>query len=253
MPPEVAEAIETPVVETPAADAAKPVETKTDESAAADLLAAEAKQDGEPDAAKAASDAGQADAGKAQPEAAKEVVAYNPVELPDGLEVVNPERFNERVSVFDAKLSDLEKKFNVDHDTATAFRSEVMSMALTELAQIKSQSEAAIKAANEQAATAYQRHLETQKQEWKAAFEDAKDLAGNRRDTTLNRAESAIRQYAGDEKALRQALQETGMANNPAMIRLLSNIGAALEEGSMVPAKTPASSPKTKAVKMYGT
>lgn len=248
-------AVEAPAVETPAeADTTEaPAQGKADE--AADLLGTEARQDAQQDAGEDKPDAGEAGAGEAQPEGTKEEAvapSYEAVELPDGIVVTDAERFNERVSAFDGKLSELEKKFNIDHEVAAAFRSEVMALAMSELAHIKTQAEQQIKAAQEQAETAYDRHIASRKQEWRDAFENS-DLSGNRRQTTLDRAESAIREFAGDEAAFRAALQETGMANHPAMIRLLSNVAAAVEEGKMVPARTPASAPKSKTVKMYGT
>lgn len=173
--------------------------------------------------------------------------SYDGLTLPDGVVVADPERFNERVSAFDGKLGELERKFGIDHEAAQAFRNEATALAIQEITRVMQQSQEAIAAAQAEP----QKQLAERKQAWRSEFEES-DLAGNRRQTTLDHAESAIREYAGDEKALRAALQETGMANNPAMIRLLSNIGEALVEGRMIAAKGPANTPKTKATKFYG-
>lgn len=236
-----ASAAAAPVEATPAADAA-PVNDS--------ILAAP-----EPDKAIEAADKSaelaeqvNTDAETKEPDQDAPLPSYEALALPDGVVIADQERFDERMSNFDGKLGELERKYSIDHEAAQAFRNEATGLAIQEITRVMQQAQERIAAA--EAAPAQQ--FADRKQAWRTEFEDS-DMAGNRRQTTLDRAESAIREYAGDEKAFRAALQETGMANHPAMIRLLSSVGEALVEGRMIAARGPASTPKTKAVKFYGT
>lgn len=234
-------------VDAGASAAAAPVEAVTTEPANDSILAGPAAEAVADRASADAAEAVNADAEKIAETTEVPLPAYEALALPDGVVVADPERFNERVSTFDGKLGELERKFGIDHEAAEAFRNEATGLAIQEITRVMQQAQEAIAAAQAEP----QKQLAERKQAWRSAFEES-DLAGNRRQTTLDHAESAIREYAGDEKALRAALQETGMANNPAMIRLLSNIGEALVEGRMIAAARPANTPKTKATKFYG-
>ena len=233
-----------PVVETPVAPV---VETAPAvEAPVADILAG-------PDAVP------ETTVNETAPEAAEAVAetvnaplpSYDAFQVPETIAVTDPERFAERIGAFDSKLGALESKFGVDHEVASAFRAEALSIAMEEFQRIavKSQELAAnAQAAAEQAIT--QRQTE-RVAEWRDQFEKS-DLAGNRRETTLARAEGVIKRFAGDEAALRSVLKETGAANNPAVIRLLANIGEAMQEGRSVPAMKATAAPASRAQKLYG-
>lgn len=240
-------------VDAGASAAAAPVEATTEPSTNDSILAGPAADSAADAADKASAEAAEAVNADAETKPAEETTeaplpSYEALTLPENVVISDQERFDERVSAFDGKLGELERKFGIDHDAAQAFRNEATALAIQEITRVMQQSQEAIAAAQAEP----QKQLAERKQAWRSEFEDS-DMAGNRRQTTLDHAESAIREYAGDEKALRAALQETGMANNPAMIRLLSNIGEALVEGRMIAANRPANTPKTKATKFYGT
>lgn len=182
---------------------------------------------------------------------AEQPISYEAIDLPEGIEVANPERFQENISAFDTKFADLEKKFGIDHEEASAFRKEALNLAFSEIQRVAQQAQEAAGNAIEAAKAAAAQERIDKIASWRQAFEDS-DLSGNRRQTTLDSAESVIREFAGDEKALRAALQETGMANHPAMIRLLSNVGSVMQEGRLVAAQMPSPTPKSKAGKLYG-
>ncbi len=96
---------------------------------------------------------------------------------------------------------------------------------------------------------AARRKLQAWKSNFETEFPDATKRSG-----VLNQAEAIIREYSSDrghEAAIRQALVETGMANHPAMIRLLSNVAAAMDEGKPVPAQAPTPVASSKAGKLY--
>lgn len=102
----------------------------------------------------------------------------------------------------------------------------------------------------------YTETWEKQKTDWKDAFEKDPDIGGNRRDTTLKSALSVIGTYGGttdQQKELRTLLNDTGIGNNPAVIRLLAKVGEQLVEGKPLPASAPVKGSQSKVAKRYGT
>lgn len=96
---------------------------------------------------------------------------------------------------------------------------------------------------------------EKQKNDWKDAFEADPEIGGNRKDTTLKAAKEFIRTYGGDEsqrKEISKLMNETGIGNHPALIRLLAKAGEQLAEGRPLPAQKPPAAPQSKVDKRYG-
>ncbi len=178
---------------------------------------------------------------------------YEAYQIPETLTITNPERYTERMSAFDTKVAALEQKYGIDHESAAAFRQDVLQMGMEEIANaLGSVSQATEQARAEAAAEASRQHAE-KLQAWKSSFETEFPDA-TKRSGVLNQAEAIIREYSSDrghEAAIRQALVETGMANHPAMIRLLSNVAAAMDEGKPVPAQAPTPVASSKAGKLY--
>lgn len=92
---------------------------------------------------------------------------------------------------------------------------------------------------------------EQQKTDWFKAFEKDPEIGGNHKDTTISNVRSAISTYGGTETQVaefRQVMQDTGVGNNPAVIRVLANMDAALrrftsEDGTkIIPGNRPAPS-----------
>jgi hypothetical protein len=76
---------------------------------------------------------------------------------------------------------------------------------------------------------------------WKADFRKDEHLGGNRAETTLARAKAVIEEFGGNADQVRDLIAHTsnnGMGNYPGFIRLLNNIGEALNvfEDSDAPA-----------------
>lgn len=68
---------------------------------------------------------------------------------------------------------------------------------------------------------------ETQKQTWFDNFKSDPEIGGNRMETTVNTARDAIENYGGTEAQVtefRQLMKDTGVGNNPALIRLITNM-----------------------------
>ena len=76
---------------------------------------------------------------------------------------------------------------------------------------------------------------------WKTELRKDPQLGGNRLETTLSMAKAVIEEYGGSPEQVRELLAHTsnnGMGNFPGFVRLLHNIGKALNvfEDSIVPA-----------------
>ncbi len=96
---------------------------------------------------------------------------------------------------------------------------------------------------------------EKQKNDWKESFEKDPEIGGNRSNTTINAALQFIRTHGGDEKQqteFRDLMNQTGIGNHPAMIRMLSRANSVISEGKPVPASMPAAKPTSKVQKRYG-
>ncbi len=99
--------------------------------------------------------------------------------------------------------------------------------------------------------------FEQQKSAWRESFEKDSELGGNRRDTTLNAALEFIKTHGGNEeqqKEFRDLMEQTGVGNHPALIRLLAQAGRSKEftEGKPLPATNPVPMVKNKIQKRYG-
>lgn len=101
---------------------------------------------------------------------------------------------------------------------------------------------------------------EQQKADWYKSFESDAEIGGNHKDTTIGHVRSAIESYGGSKEQVaefRKVMQDTGVGNNPSVIRLIANMDAALrkytsEDGSkIIPASRPAPSKVKDYQKMY--
>ena len=84
---------------------------------------------------------------------------------------------------------------------------------------------------------------------WKADFRKDPEMGGNRSETTLARAKAVIEEYGGNKDQVKELLAHTsnnGMGNYPGFIRLLNNIGEALNvfEDAEIPANPSAPKPQ---------
>lgn len=92
------------------------------------------------------------------------------------------------------------------------------------------------------------------KDEWRTAFENDPEIGGNRKDTTAESAREFIRTHGGDDKQqqeVRDILEQTGLGNHPAIIRLLAKASRGLKEGSPLPASRPVLA-RSKVATRYG-
>lgn len=91
---------------------------------------------------------------------------------------------------------------------------------------------------------------------WVETVRGDRELGGNRLETTLQQGRSVVARFGGSPTQvaeLKAALTFTGAGDHPAVVRLLSNIGAALAAPQPVPASNPAPAPASKAEGRYKT
>lgn len=90
--------------------------------------------------------------------------------------------------------------------------------------------------------------------QWKDAVKADPELGGNRFNTTIQTCISAVNRFGGNAQQraeLLQALDFTGAGNNPAIIRLITNMASKLSEGSPVTQSAAPKPPQTKEQRRY--
>lgn len=257
------EATPTPAVESPAAPSPAPAvtpETPTPDAPPAEsLLGAELskqtelgleetkpadapKEDAPAEAPK--EDAPAEDAEPKKDEASQSVEpaplpTYEPFALPEGFQVDEAQ-----LGEFTKGLGELQNLTKADKKVMQEFGQKLMDKYTANVTETLTR-------INEY----YTNTWEKQKSDWKDAFEKDPEIGGNRRDTTLKSAKQFIRAYGGNEeqqKALHSLLNETGLGNNPAVIRLFSKAGEQLAEGRPLPATKPPVMKQSKVGRRYG-
>jgi len=185
--------------------------------------AKDAKTDGEkkPDAevAKDAAKADPKDEGATQ--AAPAPIKYEAFKLPEGV-TFDDERLG--------KFTEVAGKAQIPQDVAQS----LVSLHVEEMARYANEVQ---KAAEQNQREVWRKLNDT----WKADFRKDERLGGNRAETTLAMAKAVLEEYGGTPDQVRELIAHTsnnGMGNFPGFIRLLANIGEALNvfEASDAPA-----------------
>jgi len=94
---------------------------------------------------------------------------------------------------------------------------------------------------------------ETTQTQWRDQVKADPEIGGSRFETTITTCAGLVRNYGGSQQEiaeLTQALNYTGAGNNPAIIKWIARIGAALKEGRPAPSAPPAQ-PQTRAQRRY--
>jgi hypothetical protein len=100
----------------------------------------------------------------------------------------------------------------------------------------------------------YMQNWENVKTKWKDEFLNDSQIGGNRAQTTLDSALNFIRNFGGtpeEQTEFRQLMDQSGLGNNKALIRVLANAGRALSEGKPLAATTPVTAPRSKVETLY--
>lgn len=228
--------------EAPAAAVEPVAATEAPAAPARTSLIAEAKTGEEPKPAEAApAEAapveGEAPAAEAQPSpedvkiVEPEPVAYTDFMLPEGVQLES-----EKVGKYTELLG--------KHRAPQELGQELINLHLAEVQAV---------------ADRVQRHnveaWDRMQDQWVSDFRSDREIGGNREITTLRNCAAVIEQYGGSpeqQAQLRQVFTATGAGNNPAVIRLLNNIGRVLSEGRPVPAAKPPAQPSSRQERRYG-
>lgn len=164
---------------------------------------------------------------------------YEPFTLPEGITLEE-----ERLKEFTGILSEFEGKTKAEHAAVQEFGQKAVDFHVAEI---------------QKTVEAYTQKIEQDwentKKTWKESFMSDPELGGNRWQTTINSALSFIRTHGGNEDQqaeFRKLMNDTGIGNHPAMIRMLANAGTKMVEGAPLVAQTPLSPPKSKTQTMYG-
>lgn len=164
---------------------------------------------------------------------------YDTFTVPEGVTLDT-----ERVEKFTAILSDLELTGKVPHEFAQQFGQKAVDFHVQEVQRVA-----------DDVAKLYQTTWERQKTEWKDTFLKDPEIGGNRFQTTVDAARNFIRTHGGtpeQQTEFRNVMETSGLGNHPAIIRLLSRAGMAMEEGRPLAATKPVSAPKSKVNTLYG-
>ncbi len=169
-----------------------------------------------------------------------------PAPLPTYEEFKAPEGFTldaEQLGNFTKSLAEFELKTKADHAEVQALGQQLVERYATE--QKKS-----IETYNTSLLDAF----EKQKGDWRESFEKDPEIGGNRKDTTINAALEFIKTHGGTEeqkKEIHQLMDQTGVGNHPAILRLFAKAMSAMSEGRPLPASRPVMQ-KSKLEKFYG-
>ncbi len=142
-----------------------------------------------------------------------------PASLPTYEEFIAPEGLDldaERVGDFTSVLAEFESKTKADHAEVQAFGQQLIERFATEVNRFK-----------ENYDNTLQEAFDNQKNSWKEAFENDPEIGGNRKDTTMKLVIDGLGAYGGTPEQLtefRTTMENTGVGNNPAQIRVLSNL-----------------------------
>lgn len=183
-----------------------------------------------------------------QPAEQEVTPSEEPAPLPTYEEFTAPEGFTldvEQIGDFSKALAEFEVKTKADHAEVQALG---QSLIERHVAEVKKSVEAYHASLIDQ--------FEQQKTSWREAFENDPEIGGNRKDTTANAALEFIRTHGGtpeQQSEFRQLMEQSGMGNHPAMIRMLAKANMALAEGRPLPAQTPGATVQNKVQKRYGT
>jgi hypothetical protein len=165
--------------------------------------------------------------------------SYEAWKLPDGAEPLK----SELLSGFGNELGEFELSHKVDHAAMQQFGQKLVDRANQVI------SETQTKVINDLAG-----QFEAKKNEWKNEIVADEEFGGKRLQTTIDRANRAIRTLAGpDEPAFRALMKDYGVGNNPVLIRMLARAGEMMREAKPLVAQSPVSAEKLSVIdKMYG-
>ena len=165
--------------------------------------------------------------------------SYESFQLPEGAKVDA-----ERLADFTGLLGSFETQTKAEHAEVQKFGQQLMDRHVAEVTR-------AVETFRDASLAAW----DAQKTAWRDQFISDPEIGGNRQQTTVNSAIEFVRTHGGtdaQQAEFRQLMNETGLGNHPAMIRLLANAGVSMSEGRPLAASSPSPAKPTKLQAMYG-
>jgi hypothetical protein len=185
---------------------------------------------------------------EAKTEESKVSQSDEPASLPTYDEFKLPEGIiwdKDKIGNFQKSLGEFEKVSKADHVEVQKFGQGLLEKYSTDL---KFAAESFKKTALDA--------FEKTKTDWKEDFIKDPEIGGNKQNTTIEAAREFIRTHGGNEteqKEISDLMDQTGVGNHKAMIRMLAKANSALAEGKSIPASRPFVEVKSKVMKRYGT
>lgn len=170
-----------------------------------------------------------------------------PAPLPTYDAFTLPEGFTLREEVIgdiNKLLGEFENNTKADHAEVQKLAQEFMNRHVAEVQSIQ-----------EKVNQGYLELFEKTKTDWRNDFVSDSEIGGNRQNTSVSSALEFIRTHGGtpeQQAEFQQLMEDTGVGNHKAMIRLLANAQRNLAEGKPIPATKPMPETKNKYEKFYG-
>lgn len=179
---------------------------------------------------------------------------YEPFTLPEGIQVDD-----KRLGEFTKELAEFEVSNKVEHTKVQEFAQRLVNRYVAE-------TQDTVKRIGEY----YTNTWEKQKNDWREAFIADPELGGNRQETTATAVQNFVGEFggSGEGQAKEQQITElrsfmdTGIGNNPLLIRLMNNAAGEIkalrmkyesEEGVRpLPGQKPVTEKKSKTQTLYG-
>ena len=165
--------------------------------------------------------------------------SFEPWKLPDGIEADQT-----RVAEFNKELGEFARDTKVDAKLVQGLGQKLIDRHVSEL-----------QATAQKIAESYQKAWEDQSKSWYEQFVKDPEIGGNRQETTTAAAREFIRKHGGtseQQTELRTVLEQTGLGNHPALIRVFAKANSDLSEGKLVPAGKPPAAPQSRKQRFYG-
>lgn len=173
--------------------------------------------------------------------------AYEPFKFPEGLQV-DEKKFGE----FTKELGEFEVSTKADHGAVQEFAQKLVNRYAAETQETV-----------KRIVDHYTNTWEKTKNEWREAFIADPEMGGNRQQTTATSVQNFVSEFGGDVKQIEElrGFMESGVGNNPNLIRLMNNANNAVkalrmkyesESNTPLPGQKPVSEKKSKTQTLYG-
>lgn len=173
---------------------------------------------------------------------------YEKFTLPEGIQMDD-----KRLGEFTKEIGEFELRTKADHVAVQEFAQNLVNRYVAE-------TQDTVKRVTDY----YTNTWDKQTNEWREAFIADPEIGGNRQETTATNVQSLVGEFGGNQEQVAEVrkLMDTGIGNNPALIRLMNNAANAVKELRMkyeseegvrpLPGRQPITEKKSKTQTLYG-